>query len=269
MKTLRIHVLLIAAVFLTVGLISPAHAASKRVLENRIGQDQTTSTSVPAAKAQEPEQNPVVNLPENDPWKSGRWFHGFHQGRQGWWWIVNGRWYYYSSPTNPYPDRHRANIFPRPMETIIVTPPTVVHQTIIVPPAEPSASDEKLMTRIRDVQNWIRWTCPAGDYATCLYSGNIKGQFIDEGNVVIHMGAYMNADAKNPFSTSDEDICVVFNRHENDALYIIVPKFDDEATCDLYANRTWPNATGVGNHCSETLGRWMRHIAIVLDKKAL
>lgn len=37
-------------------------------------------------------------------WQGGRWFHGPHGGRAGWWWIVGGSWYFYPAPIYPYPD---------------------------------------------------------------------------------------------------------------------------------------------------------------------
>jgi hypothetical protein len=37
-------------------------------------------------------------------WHGGRWFHGPHGGRDGWWWIVNGGWYFYPAPVYPYPN---------------------------------------------------------------------------------------------------------------------------------------------------------------------
>ena len=39
-----------------------------------------------------------------DRWRGGRWFHGVHLGRPGWWWIVDGTWYFYPAPVYPYPD---------------------------------------------------------------------------------------------------------------------------------------------------------------------
>lgn len=54
-----------------------------------------------------------------DRWHGGNWFHGMHEGRDGWWWIVGGYWYYYPAPIYPYPDPY--------------TPPTVVVET--APPA--------------------------------------------------------------------------------------------------------------------------------------
>jgi hypothetical protein len=39
-----------------------------------------------------------------DHWRGGRWISGFHEGRNGWWWVVDGFWYYYPAPVYPYPD---------------------------------------------------------------------------------------------------------------------------------------------------------------------
>lgn len=37
-------------------------------------------------------------------WHQGHWYHGPHNGRSGWWWIVGPSWYFYLSPVYPYPD---------------------------------------------------------------------------------------------------------------------------------------------------------------------
>ncbi len=47
-----------------------------------------------------------------DHWRGGNWFHGPHGGRDGWWWVVGGVWYFYPQPVYPYPDPY--------------TPPTMV-----------------------------------------------------------------------------------------------------------------------------------------------
>lgn len=39
-----------------------------------------------------------------DRWRGGRWFHGPHGGRDGWWWVLGGEWYFYPQPIYPYPD---------------------------------------------------------------------------------------------------------------------------------------------------------------------
>ena len=38
-----------------------------------------------------------------EAWHGGRWFHGEHGGRAGWWWVVGGVWYFYPAPVYPYP----------------------------------------------------------------------------------------------------------------------------------------------------------------------
>jgi len=37
-------------------------------------------------------------------WRGGNWWRGPHEGREGWWWIVGGAWYWYPAPVYPYPD---------------------------------------------------------------------------------------------------------------------------------------------------------------------
>ena len=66
-------------------------------------------------------------------WRGGRWYHGRHSGRLGWWWIVSGIWYFYPAPVYPYPDPYR--------------PPVV-----IVPPAPPT------------LQYWYYCSSPPGYY---------------------------------------------------------------------------------------------------------
>ena len=57
-------------------------------------------------------------------WRGGRWFHGRHGNRIGWWWIVDGGWYWYPAPVYPYPDPY--------------TPPVIV-QVPSSPPPQPQA----------------------------------------------------------------------------------------------------------------------------------
>jgi hypothetical protein len=59
-------------------------------------------------------------------WRGGRWFNGFHEGRNGWWWIVDGGWYFYPSPVYPYPDPY--------------TPPTVIVEQAPAPVSAPPSS---------------------------------------------------------------------------------------------------------------------------------
>jgi hypothetical protein len=37
-------------------------------------------------------------------WVRGRWWHGRHAGRFGWWWFAGGSWFFYPAPIYPYPD---------------------------------------------------------------------------------------------------------------------------------------------------------------------
>jgi hypothetical protein len=53
-------------------------------------------------------------------WHGGRWQHGYHGGRLGWWWVAGGLWYFYPYPVYPYPDPY--------------VPPVLVAQ-----PAQPGA----------------------------------------------------------------------------------------------------------------------------------
>jgi hypothetical protein len=41
--------------------------------------------------------------PERRLWEGGNWSHVWHAGLFGWWWIVDGEWYYYPEPIYPYP----------------------------------------------------------------------------------------------------------------------------------------------------------------------
>lgn len=52
-----------------------------------------------------------------DLWRGGRWHHGRHQGRSGWWWVVAGVWYFYPGRVEPYPDPYQP--------PVVVLPPLV------------------------------------------------------------------------------------------------------------------------------------------------
>ena len=53
-------------------------------------------------------------------WRRGRWVHGEHDARHGWWWVVGGIWYYYPTPVYPFPDPYQ------PPDTIAAAPPAVL-----------------------------------------------------------------------------------------------------------------------------------------------
>jgi hypothetical protein len=60
-------------------------------------------------------------------WRGGHWFHGRHAHRFGWWWVVDGLWYWYPAPVFPYPDPYTPPII---VQTLPTTPP---------PPPQPPA----------------------------------------------------------------------------------------------------------------------------------
>lgn len=64
-------------------------------------------------------------------WVSGRWHHGFHEGRIGWWWIAAGTWYFYPSPIYPYPDPYLP-----PVVVVQPAPDAAPATTIVPPPAQ-------------------------------------------------------------------------------------------------------------------------------------
>jgi hypothetical protein len=61
-------------------------------------------------------------------WRGGRWSHGYHDGRLGWWWVVAGLWYFYPQRVAGYPDPYT----PPP---VVIAPPSAPAQTV-PPPAQ-------------------------------------------------------------------------------------------------------------------------------------
>ena len=51
-------------------------------------------------------------------WRGGRWHHGRHDGRLGWWWIVGSAWYLYPARVDTYPDPYQ------PPVTVVPSLPT-------------------------------------------------------------------------------------------------------------------------------------------------
>ena len=52
-------------------------------------------------------------------WRGGRWNHGYHDGRLGWWWVVGSLWYFYPRPIYPSPDPYippAASLQPAPRD---------------------------------------------------------------------------------------------------------------------------------------------------------
>ncbi len=62
-------------------------------------------------------------------WAGGGWFHEWHEGRPGWWWVVDGMWYWYPEPVYPYPTYVS--------EPVAMTPPPVIYAAPPPPPSPP------------------------------------------------------------------------------------------------------------------------------------
>ncbi len=59
-------------------------------------------------------------------WRGGRWYHSYHGGRFGWWWVAGGLWYFYPEPVYPYPNPYEppvAVIVPQQPATPAPPPP--------------------------------------------------------------------------------------------------------------------------------------------------
>ncbi len=56
-------------------------------------------------------------------WQGGRWHHGRHDGRLGWWWIAAGMWYFYPRPVYPYPDPYTPAVTVINQRPVVVVPP--------------------------------------------------------------------------------------------------------------------------------------------------
>ena len=65
-------------------------------------------------------------------WRGGRWHHGRHEGRLGWWWITAGIWYFYPAPVYPYPDPYTP-----PVTIINQQPPAVPQGNALGQPQSP------------------------------------------------------------------------------------------------------------------------------------
>ncbi len=83
-------------------------------------------------------------------WRSGRWHHGMHEGRLGWWWIAAGTWYFYPGPIYPYPDPY--------------IPPVVVVQPVpqaATPSLKPPAQNWYYCEASKSYYPYVS-SCPAG-----------------------------------------------------------------------------------------------------------
>lgn len=66
--------------------------------------------------------------PERDDHRDGRWYHGKHSGRVGWWWVVGDSWMFHSTPVYPMPPRvvvmpqRPVYVRPEPMYPVVMRP---------------------------------------------------------------------------------------------------------------------------------------------------
>ena len=58
-------------------------------------------------------------------WRGGYWAHGWHAGRDGWWWVVGDRWHMYGAPVYPYPNIYAAPVYVAPVVVEQQTQPQV------------------------------------------------------------------------------------------------------------------------------------------------
>jgi hypothetical protein len=86
-------------------------------------------------------------------WRGGHWYHGFHDGRNAWWWFAGGIWYAYSAPVYPYPDP----FIPPVVMVQTPQPPVYVEQT-------PSAQVVQQAPAPTGTQFWYYCTNPKGYY---------------------------------------------------------------------------------------------------------
>ena len=53
----------------------------------------------------------------------GRWHHGFHAGRTGWWWVIGSSWYFHPAPVYAYPPRMAVVPVPVPVRPQVTVAP--------------------------------------------------------------------------------------------------------------------------------------------------
>ncbi len=73
-------------------------------------------------------QGDIARFHEQDwhRWQTGRWEHGRHDGRLGWWWVIGAAWYFYPTPIYPYPNPWEPTVTPlSPLaDGALLPPPT-------------------------------------------------------------------------------------------------------------------------------------------------
>jgi len=90
------------ALALAASLLAAPAAAQERA--HRRGVERAQPQHSRQAQVQRPNRNfqhGIRHAPQER--HSGRWQHGRHDGRVGWWWISGGLRHYYAAPVYPYP----------------------------------------------------------------------------------------------------------------------------------------------------------------------
>lgn len=102
-------------------------------------------------------------------WAGGGWRHAYHDGRWGWWWIVDGLWYWYDEPIYPYPYVVSSVIYApppppvyryRPPVVYYAPPPVVTGPPVVYTQAEP---DPEPATAVAPPPRF-RYFCPDRGY---------------------------------------------------------------------------------------------------------
>ena len=82
---------------------------------------------------------------ERERWAGGLWRQEWHHGRYGWWWVVDGFWYFYERPVYPFPmvvsEVVLPEAVPAPPPGVIIqqaAPPVVIQQAPPPPPNQPT-----------------------------------------------------------------------------------------------------------------------------------
>ena len=64
---------------------------------------------------------------ERHEWREGGWHNGWHDHREGWWWVTGGLWYPYPTAIYPYPEPYLPPVSytvvqPAPPAPVVVQP---------------------------------------------------------------------------------------------------------------------------------------------------
>jgi hypothetical protein len=86
-------------------------------------------------------------------WRGGRWRNSCYGGRCGWWWFVDGLWYFYERPIYPYPPEVSLVTYVEPVE-----PAPVVEV-----PAAPVVQQPSVTTVVPQQQQAVWYFCASAN----------------------------------------------------------------------------------------------------------